>query len=80
MNGWQGMGWHAWGMGPHMWFGGPIFALLWIGLIALGAWLLIRYLRDGGSSGSHARDILDERYARGELSSEEYQERVSHLR
>jgi putative membrane protein len=29
----------------------------------------------GGSVGRRARDVLDERYARGEISTEEYRER-----
>ena len=28
---------------------------------------------------SHARGLLDERYARGELTTDEYQERLGHL-
>jgi putative membrane protein len=35
---------------------------------------------DGESGRTHAQDILDERYARGELTDEEYQERLRHLR
>ncbi len=70
--------------------GGPIFGLLWIALIVVGVWLLLRALRErdgggfgppflGGRRSGRARDILDERYARGEISSEEYRERVEHL-
>lgn len=65
--------WH-----PGMWFGGPLLALLWIGLIAVGLWLLLRNLRER-DRGGRARDILDERYARGEINSEEYRERLEHL-
>ncbi|MDE3075548.1 MAG: SHOCT domain-containing protein [Chloroflexota bacterium] len=32
------------------------------------------------TSGSRAKDVLDERYARGELTSEEYRERLDDLR
>lgn len=35
---------------------------------------------DGRSSTSHAREVLDERYARGELATEEYRERLTTLR
>ena len=35
---------------------------------------------DGGRSGrSRAREVLDERYARGELTTEEYRERLTAL-
>ena len=79
------MGWYG-GSGAHMWahggpwFGGPLLGLIWIGLIVVGVYLLVRYLRDRDDHGSRARGILDERYARGELSSEEYRERLDHLR
>ncbi|MGH2519346.1 MAG: SHOCT domain-containing protein [Chloroflexota bacterium] len=59
------------------WIGGPL-CLLWIGLIAVGIFLLVRNFRDAHRD--RARSILDERYARGELSSEEYRERADHLR
>jgi putative membrane protein len=75
------MGWYG-GFGPHMWgpwfFAGPLFGLLWLAAIAIGVYLLLRYLRDGRAD--RARDILDERYARGELTTDEYRERLEHLR
>ena len=72
-------GWHMWAhAGP--WAGGPFFGLIWIGLIAAGVYFLVRHLRDRDDGLSRARSILDERYARGELTSEEYRERVDHLR
>jgi putative membrane protein len=69
-----------WGPGGPLWFAGPIFGLVWIGLIVLGVYLVLRYLRTHDGRGRRARDILDERYARGELSSEEYRERLEQLR
>jgi len=68
-----------WTHGGPPWFGGPLFGLFWIGLIAVAVYLLVRYLRDRDDRGSRARGILDERYARGELTSEEYRERIDHL-
>jgi putative membrane protein len=82
--------WYYGGYGPHMWGGhfgplwfmGPIFGLLWVGLIIFGVWLIVRTVRHRGYGygGNRARDILDERYARGELTSEEYKERLEQLK
>ena len=80
-NGW-GMGW--------MWF---IWPLIMLGIILLVVFLVrgttTRTPGHGGetappphgqSGRSHAQEILDERYARGELSDEDYQERLRQLR
>ena len=74
----------AWGHGGP-WMFGPFLGLIWIGLIAVGVYLLLRYLRDRDELPDHgrisrAKHILDERYARGELSTEEYKERIENLR
>jgi putative membrane protein len=80
-NGW-GMGW--------MWLVWPLIILV----IVLLAVLLVRGTTTrapssgdeaaappGGERGrTRAQEILDERYARGELTDEEYQERLRHLR
>lgn len=78
-NGMGGMGWY--------WLFG---ALLLLGL-ALLVVVAVRVLRGGASRGgdagvrdqppirSQARRILDERYAHGELSTEEYHERLQVL-
>ena len=79
MGSYAGTGWHMWAHGGP-WAGGPFFALIWVGLIVVGVYFFVRYLKDRDDGGSRARSILDERYARGELSSEEYRERVDHLR
>ena len=79
-NGW-GMGW--------MWF---IWPLVILGIILLVVFLVrgtttrapgaggeaARPPR-GGTGRSRAQEILDERYARGELTDEEYQERLRQL-
>jgi putative membrane protein len=65
-------GWH--GGGP--WF--LLFPLLWIGLL-VGAWFLFRR-RDDRGSGASAEEILGERYARGEITAEEYRQRREVLR
>jgi putative membrane protein len=59
--------------------GGIIMFVVWIVLIGGGVWLvasLINNQQSGGSHSGHAAspsDILDSRYAQGELSREEYQ-------
>lgn len=80
-NGW-GMGW--------MWF---IWPLIMLGIILLVVFLVrgatTRTPGHGGeaapppegqSGRSRAQEILDERYARGELTDEDYQERLRQLR
>ncbi|MGH3072359.1 MAG: SHOCT domain-containing protein [Gaiellaceae bacterium] len=65
----------------HGWW--PIWPLLWIGLIVAAIWFFGRRRwsparpEDGAD---RARGILAERYARGEISSEEYRERLEQLR
>lgn len=79
-NGW-GMGW--------MWF---IWPLVILGIVLLVVFLVRGTTtrtpdhggeaappRDGESARSRAQEILDERYARGELTDEEYQERLRNL-
>ena len=59
--------WHYGG-----WWMGLGMAAFWI-VVAVGVWALVR----AGQRPEHrnARDILDERYARGDLSKDEYEER-----
>lgn len=75
MHGYDG----GWGMGWG-WFGIPLMLLFWGGLI-LGIFMLVRYLANGRGSSSRVDpiDILKERYARGEISLEEYEERKRNL-
>ena len=67
-----------WGMG---WFGG-IFAMIFWVLVIVGLVFLIKWLvqmSKGGAdprpSGSRALNILKERYARGEIDKEEFEEK-----
>ncbi len=71
---------HMWGAGGG-WIWGPIMTLLWIALIAGAAWFLIRNIKPQERSGiERAKDILAERYARGEMTSEEYRERLDQMK
>ena len=82
MGGWGSQGSGFGGMGG---FGGIVMILFW-GLIIVGAILVIRYFTAGhvgaagpaGGQTPHQRDpmeILRERYARGDISTEEFEER-----
>ncbi|MGH7922207.1 MAG: SHOCT domain-containing protein [Candidatus Dormibacteraceae bacterium] len=89
------LAWHAWAGGGGSWgfpwfF---VFSLLWLcllGAIAVGAVFLVRARHPwrqaeareqpaGEASVQHARAILHERYARGDISTEEYRERMEQL-
>ena len=67
MSGWGG-GW--------MWLWGTLMMLSWVVLIAAAVWLVARPF---GRRPNRAREILDERYARGDLTTDEYRERVDQL-
>lgn len=63
--------WHGWGMGWSWLFGVVVLGLL--------IWIVVRNLRqnyrDYPSRGKTALDILKERYARGEINKEEFEEK-----
>lgn len=77
MMGWGGQGYGMWGMG---WFGGIMMVLFWA-VIIVGVFLVVRYLvsgQGGGAGtarGADPMDILKERYARGEIGTQEFEER-----
>lgn len=69
--GWMGLGW-------------IFMALLWV-LIILGIVALLRWLGMGGNSSRDAQrntplEILQERYARGEIEQEEYEQKRRDLK
>jgi putative membrane protein len=62
---------HGWGMGFGMWFTLILFILL-----------IVYFLKEntkGEEKHSSAQDILDRRYANGEIDTEEYQEKSNAL-
>lgn len=71
-------------MGPGMFFWGLIWLLFLIFLIVGGIWIVQGAIRRGDfskerSSSDRAVEILRERYARGEISKEEFEERKRDL-
>ena len=81
--GFGGDGWrHGWGPGGGWgWLWGPIVLLLWVALVATVVWFVARSGRPRERSGlERAREVLAERYARGELTTDEYRERLEQLR
>ena len=71
---------HGWDTG-HMVFGGFFMLLFWAGII-VAIFLAVRLISKGSSDGAafppnrnKARDILQERFARGEIDKSEYEER-----
>lgn len=71
--------WHMWdmpaGMGWWMAFGGVWMVIFWGGLIALIVWGITRLTRRNGSSSKHnPLNVAKERYAKGEISKEEFQQ------
>jgi putative membrane protein len=76
-NGWTTGGWVLMGL----------MMLVFWSLVIGGIWWLVRYRRrgdtaefSGPSSNQTSHEILDERFARGELTEEEYRRRSDLLR
>jgi len=62
-----------WGMGPWMW-------LVWLIILGTIIWTIYVLTRQSSETGTSttsitASEILEQRYARGEISTEEYEER-----
>jgi putative membrane protein len=63
----------GWG---HPWW--PIWLLFWAALIGTSVWLIVRR-RNRRDPYDNARGLLAERFARGELSGEDYRARLDEL-
>lgn len=69
------MGWHGWYMG-WMW-------IFWIALIVLVVWFVVRAAGSTNTPPQHresAEEILNRRYASGEISHEDYQRMLNEIR
>jgi len=66
-----------WDFGAGWWwgFGGIFMILLWVGLIVLIVWGVMKIGKGGSdTSKKDALDIARERYAKGEISKEEFEQ------
>jgi putative membrane protein len=58
----------------------PLWLLFWVAIAAAVVWFLWRrWGKPRGDGLDRARELLAERYAKGELTSEEYRERLEQL-
>lgn len=64
--------WHWNGMGPWAWV---VMVAFWIAVIALVVWAVRSAATTGRPDPDQALRILDERFARGEIDQQEYEER-----
>ena len=75
MHGWMMSDWGSWGPG-HGVFGMLLMMLFWV-LIIVGVVLVVRWLLNQGTqkpsqTEESAREILEKRYARGEIDKETF--------
>ncbi|REF37618.1 SHOCT domain-containing protein [Thermasporomyces composti] len=73
---------YGWGLA----FGWFLVPLFWIALIALIAWLVVKFVGPGGlkdakrgDRGESAEEILNRRYASGEIDTATYEEMKERL-
>jgi putative membrane protein len=64
-----------------MGFAGGFMWIFWILLIAVVVWLIVAFARDTGrgSRDKTPLEILEERYARGEIDEEEFEKKRRRL-
>jgi putative membrane protein len=63
--------------GHHHWW--PLWLLFWAAVVGIGTWLILKRRHRRTDPLDRAREILAERYASGELSADEYRERLAEL-
>ncbi len=74
-------GGHMWGDGGHGgWFLGPIMMIFFVALLVVAVVLIVRWLGGSeaarrGPSGDAALDVLKQRFARGEIDRNEFEDR-----
>lgn len=78
----QNYGPHMWNTGWHGWFFGPIMMIVFIAVAVVVVVLLVRWLGGPGHTGALHRpldkqpmEILKERFAKGEIEVEEFEQR-----
>ncbi len=68
----------SWGLGMGNFMGGFWMFIIWIAIIGLIVWALTAAVRPGQNPGhvpgSSAQDIARNRYARGEINKEQYEQ------
>jgi putative membrane protein len=79
------MGWYGHGMSAWGWVATAVCLILVLGLLTMGGALLVRLGRRASDGSSAQRpslpeQLLAERFARGEIDTEEYQQRRATLR
>ena len=85
-HGWNGMGWNGMGWGAMGWGGWIMMILIvltvWAAVAVAGIAIFrgLRARRVSSSSPGEAGRLLDERFARGEIDSDEYTARREALR
>ena len=74
-------GYDSWGVGNMMgFFGGSIMMIVfWVLLVAFIVWMVREVDNKNSRSSSNALEILKERYAKGEISKEEFEEKKKDL-
>jgi len=77
MNDWGSFGW--WGMGFGIVFMLLFWALIILGIAVLIRWLLMQSPSDRGGRDKTPLEIVQERYARGEIDREEYEQKKRDL-
>ncbi len=78
------MRWHDGGWGPGAWIAMMLVMVVFWGAVVAAIVFAVRGTQHtstapGGSAGNDAARILDERFARGEIDAEEYQQRKALL-